>query len=105
VKGHYRSGFAAGTSSSAGQIPSEYVIIFLVVFRLQEKDTDVVVSVNYPFQGLQDVTTVQDPNAQDFLNWIEKHPGLSRAAQTFKDIIANFEIVKWDLFDGEEQDE
>src|SRR5436305_11105155 len=41
VKGHYRSSAIGNSTGSGGE--SQYVVIFLVVFRLEEKNSDIVV--------------------------------------------------------------
>jgi len=103
VKGHYRN--APGGRSSSTQIPSQYVVIFLVVFRLADKDTDIVVSLNYPVRKREDIEAIHEPDTGKLLRWIDEAAGVSEAEGVLREIIRNFEIVDWSLFDGEEEDE
>ena len=100
VKGHYR-GSVGGSQGGLAQ----YVIIFLVVFRLEEKETDVVISLNYPVRKEEEVEAIHKDDVRDVLTWIDNAPGVSDAENTLKDIIANFEIVDWSLFDGDDEEE
>jgi len=100
VKGHYR-GSAGGSEGGLAQ----YVIIFLAVFRLKEKETDLVISINYPVKKQEEVDAIHKEDVKDILAWIDGAPGVSEAENTLKHIIANFEIVDWSLFDEEEEEE
>lgn len=100
VKGHYRSS-AVGNSTVSGE--SQYVVLFLVVFRLENKNTDLVVSMNYPVQEQAEVEAIHNPDTNALLTWIETAPGLRDAEKTLKEIIANLEIVDWSLFDEDEE--
>jgi Ran-interacting Mog1 protein len=100
VKGHYRSSVAAGGSTSVQQ--SDHVLLFLVVFRLQEKNTDVVVSINYPLHMREDLEVIHTQDNEAVVRWTASAERVGRVEQLFRDIIASFEIVKWDLFDETE---
>jgi hypothetical protein len=102
VKGHYQN---STTGSSRASLQSEYVVIFLAVFRLENKLTDIVVSVNYPVNQRDQIEGIHIPNTEALLSWIGTAPGLSDAERTLKDIVANFEIIDWSLFDEEEEEE
>lgn len=104
IKGHYRSSTRGNSVSTSSQRQSEYVVLFLAVFRLQEKNTDLVISMNYPVKKEEEIEGIHNPDTNALLNWIDNDPGLSDAERTLKDIIANLEILDWSLFD-EEQDE
>jgi len=104
VKGHYRSNITVASSANAPPHP-EYVLIFLVVFRLREKGTDIVVSINYPVRTQEEIEAVRNPDTAAVLRWIDSAPGVSDAENTLKEIILNFEIVKWDLFEDDSMDE
>lgn len=80
------------------------MIIFLAVFRLKENETDVVVSINYTVKSEEEVDAIHKEDVKDILAWIDRAPGVSDAENTLKDIIANFEIVDWSLFDGDEEE-
>ena len=101
MKGHYRS--AAGGSEKR-HIQSEYVVIFLVVFRLLEKSTDIVISLNYPVREPAEIEAIHDADTSALLSWIDRHPGLGEAEATLKDIIENFEILDWSLFDEDDEE-
>jgi len=103
VKGHYRN--APGGGSSSTHVPSQYVVIFLVVFRLADKDTDMVVSLNYPLRKREDIEAIHEPDTRKLLRWIDEAAGVSEAEGVLREIIRNFEIVDWSLFDGEEEDQ
>ena len=100
VKGHYRSS-AVGNSTVSGQ--SQYVVLFLVVFRLEDKNTDLVVSMNYPVKEQAEVEAIHNPDTNALLSWIDAAPGLKDAEKVLKEIIANLEIVDWSLFDEDEE--
>jgi len=99
VKGHYRGSVGGSQGGLA-----EYIIIFLVVFRLTEKETDVVVSLNYPVRTEEEVAAIHGEDVKDVLAWIDGAPGVSDAENVLKDIIANFEIVDWSLFDEDDEE-
>ena len=103
VKGHYRSAAAGNSVSALHQ--SEYVVLFLAVFRLQEKNTDVVISMNYPVKSREEVEAIHNPDTSAVLSWIANTPGLSDAEKVLKEIIANLEIVDWNLFDGDDEED
>jgi hypothetical protein len=103
VKGHYR-GSAVGNAVGSSHLQSQYVVIFLVVFRLGNKSTDIVVSLNYPLKEESEIEAIHNPDTAALLAWIDTAPGLSDAEQTLKDIIAHFEIVDWGLFDGDDEE-
>jgi hypothetical protein len=100
VKGHYRSSAAA---NSAVSNESQYVVLFLVVFRLENKNTDLVVTINYPVKEQTEVEAIHNPDTNALLAWIDVAPGLSDAEKTLREIIANLEIVDWSLFDEDEE--
>ena len=103
VKGHYRSGGARELASTAAE--SQYVVIFLVVFRLEGKRTDIVISLNVPLNQAADIEAIHNPDINAVLNWIDTAPGLSEAGRALKEIVANFEIIDWSLFDANEGDD
>ena len=82
----------------------QYVIIFLVVFRLMEKETYVIISLNYPVRMEVEVATIHGEDVKDILAWIDAAPGVSDAENVLKDIIANLEILDWSLFDEDDQE-
>jgi Ran-interacting Mog1 protein len=100
VKGHYRAGLGG-----SGDVPGEYVVIFLVVFRLAGKGTDVVVSMNYPVRNEEEVRGIHEDDTGKVLAWIDGAPGLKDAEGVLKEIVRNFEIVDWSLFDEDEEEE
>jgi hypothetical protein len=102
VKGHYR---AATGGSGQGGSGGEYVVIFLVVFRLEGKGTDVVVSMNYPVRSAEEVRRIHEGDTGRVLAWIDEAPGLGDVEGVLREIVKNFEIVDWSLFDGEDEDE
>jgi hypothetical protein len=69
---------------------------------LEDRSTDIVVSLNYPVRQPAEVEAIHNPDTNALLAWINTAPGLSDAEKTLKNIIANFEIVDWSLFDEEE---
>jgi hypothetical protein len=71
---------------------------------LADKDTDVVVSINYPVRQVEDVEAIHNPDTAALLAWIDTTPRVSEVERTLKEIIASFEIVDWSLFDGEEEE-
>jgi hypothetical protein len=83
----------------------EYVVIFLVVFRLAGKGTDVAVSMNYPVRSAEEVRGIHDGDTGKVLAWIDSAPGLGEVEGVLREIVKNFEIVDWSLFDGEEEEE
>ena len=100
VKGYYRG--------SVGRAPAglaQYVIIFLVVFRFAEKETDVVISLNYPVGTEEEVAAIHGEDVKDVLAWIDEAPGVSDAENVLKDIVANLEILDWSLFDEGDEEE
>ena len=104
VKGHYRSSPAVG-NSTAGHNQSQYVVLFLVVFRLENKNADLVISLNYPVRQQEEIEAIHNPDTQALLSWIDNAPGLKDAEKTLKEIIANLEIVDWSLFDEDDDEE
>ena len=101
VKGHYR----AGQSASSRDLEGQYVVIFLVVFRLAQKGTDIVVTLNYPLDESENIEMIHNPDTRAILNWIDTAPGVRDAEKVFKEIIGSFEILDWGLFDQDEDDE
>ena len=80
------------------------MIMFLVVFRLEEKNTDVVVSMNYPVRKDEEVEMIHTDDLEALMRWIDNAPGLSDAEKSFKEIIETFKIVDWSLFDEDEEE-
>ena len=122
VKGHYRASaesssgrvsttttttsVSSSSSSSGGQtLQSEYVVIFLAVFRIASKATDVVVSINIPVRDPAAVDGIHNPDTDAVLAWMENALGFSDGILAMKDIIKSIEILDWDLFDEEEDEE
>lgn len=101
VKGHYR-GSAGGSS---GGVESQYVVIFLALFRLEDQKTDIVVSLNYPVRQPAEVEAILNPDTNVLLRWLDMAPGLCDAQNTLREIIANFEIIDWSLFDDDGEEE
>jgi hypothetical protein len=92
VKGHY---------GSVGRT-AEFVVIYLVVFRLVEKGADVVVSLNFPVRDAR----VEDLRGEDgaaVMTWMESVEGLKDVEGVLRDIISSFEILDWSLFDEDEE--
>ena len=104
MKGHYRSS-AAGANLSGSLNQSQYVVLFLVVFRLENKNTDLVISMNYPVQNQEEIEAIHNPDTHALLAWIDNAPGLKDAEETLKEIIANLEILDWSLFDEDDDEE
>jgi hypothetical protein len=75
------------------------------VFRLAEKETDVVIILNCPVGAEEDVAAIHGEDVKDALAWIDEAPGVSDAENVLKDIIANFEILDWSLFDEDDEEE
>jgi hypothetical protein len=86
-------------------LASQYVVIFLVVFRLAAKETDVVVSLNYPLQKQEEIEAIHDPDTGRVLRWIDESSGAREAEEVLREIVRNFEIVDWSLFDGDDEEE
>jgi hypothetical protein len=103
VKGHYRGSSTSHRSSGGGQ--SEYVIIFLVVIRLQDKNTDVVVSVNYPVRDAEGVEAIHDTDLGTVERWIQRDGGVKEAETVLRDVVNSFEVVDWSLFDEDDEDD
>ena len=51
-----------------------------------------------------EVAAIHGPDVKDVLAWIDGAPGVSDAENVLNDIIANFEISDWSLFDEDEQE-
>ena len=102
IKGHYRANVP--NTSRATPLQAVYVIIFLAVFRLKHKNTDVVISINYPLETEQDVEIVKTGDNQGILRWIESTEEIRRVENMLGDIVSSFEIVEWDLFDAEDNE-
>lgn len=107
LKGHYRS--AASTSSTATNprvrgTQSEYVILFLMVLRLQDQNTDVVISVNYPVRDHEGVDAIH-ADLESVQQWIQGNKEVTDAERVLKGVIESFEVVDWSLFDEDEDDE
>lgn len=81
-----------------------YVVIFLVIFRLENVDTDLVITSNYPLYRQDELEAIHQDDAT-VLSWMSRHPGLSRAELAMKAIVQNFEIVDWGLFDVAEDED
>lgn len=81
------------------------MLIFLAVFRLAEKNTDIVISLNYPLHEPGDIEMIHRADTHAILNWIDTAPRVSVAEQTFREIIASFEILDWGLFDEDDEEE
>ena len=103
VKGHYR-GSQVSNSIPGDTAQSNYVIIFVVVFRLEHKDTDIVISLNYPLTEEDDIVEIHNPDTDALLAWMEREPGLNYTKEVLREIIANFEILDWNLFDEDDEE-
>jgi hypothetical protein len=75
-----------------------------VVFRLADKDTDIVVSINYPVREPEEVEAIHNPDTAAVLSWIDTAPRISDVENVLKEIIASFQIVDWSLFDEDEEE-
>jgi hypothetical protein len=60
---------------------------------------------NYPVKSPEEVEAIHNPDTSAVLSWIDNAPGLSDAEKVLKEIIANLEIVDWDLFDGDDEED
>jgi hypothetical protein len=61
------------------------VIVFLAVLRSKEKETDVVVTVNYTVKNDElEVDAIHKEDVKDILAWIDGAPGVSDAKNTLK---------------------
>jgi hypothetical protein len=81
------------------------VIIFLVVIRLQDKNTDVVVSVNYPVRDVDGVEAIHHADLGTVERWIQRDGGVKEAETVLRDVVASFEVVDWSLFDEDNEDD
>jgi hypothetical protein len=92
VKGHYGSGGSG-----------EVVVIWLVVFRLATKGTDVVVSLNFPVREGEGIEILRGGDTGAVMRWMESVEGLREVEGVLRDIISSFEILDWSLFDEDEE--
>jgi hypothetical protein len=72
---------------------------------LENKNADIVVSMNYPLRESGEIDAIHNPDTAALLAWIDTAPGLSDLEKTLRDIVTNFEILDWTLFDLDDDDE
>ena len=108
VKGHYKArahpaiaDTAPGTSAATAE--KEYVVVYVAVFRLGGKNTDIVVSMNLPVHTEEGISALKSNDESTVENYLRTAPGVSALEPIMLAVIENFEIVDWSLFDPEEE--
>jgi hypothetical protein len=107
VKGHYkaRSRGVNGDVEEGGSrdAEKEYVVVYVAVFRLGEKNTDVVVSMNLPVHSEEGIMALKSADGNVVEEYLRSAPGVNVLEPIMLAVVENFEIVDWSLFDGEEE--
>jgi len=117
VKGHYkgatdrgvngvRTGEASSSSAAAAapQLEKEYVLVYIAVFRLGEKNTDIVVSMNLPVRAEEGIQALTSDDGSVLDNYLRTAPGVCSLEPIMLAIVENFEIVDWSLFDVDQEE-
>jgi len=107
VKGHYKGSIrpANGTPEAGSSVTpeKEYVLVYVAVFRLGERNTDIVVSLNLPVRSEEGIRALKSDDGTVVENFLKNAPGVSVLEPIMLAIVENFEVVDWNLFDVDEQ--
>ena len=80
----------AEDEGAEGESGVKFTVVWILLVRLMEKKTDIVITVNVPFEG--NGVVVKDPWAEQKVEEIERGEQIVRVLQE------SFQIRDWDLF-------